>query len=140
MKRIVLSLIILTHFVSVNGQNVPTYSWQEHLSFQNAKCIVEVENNIYCATENGLFYYNKDDYTINRLNKINGLSDVGISCLAYDKENKIVGTTTKIKDCGLSIATVDGVSLILRRASAGTGRGIRSSSSCPPTSMLSQFA
>ena len=90
MKRIVLSLIILTHFVSTKGQNVPTYSWQEHLSFQNAKCIVEVENNIYCATENGLFYYNKDDYTINRLNKINGLSDVGISCLAYDKENKIV--------------------------------------------------
>ena len=90
MKRIFLSLIILTHFVSTKGQNVPTYSWQEHLSFQNAKCIVEVENNIYCATENGLFYYNKDDYTINRLNKINGLSDVGISCLAYDKENKIV--------------------------------------------------
>ncbi|MBT4477860.1 MAG: T9SS type A sorting domain-containing protein [Flavobacteriales bacterium] len=90
MKRIVLSLIILTHFVSTKGQNVPTYSWQEHLSFQNAKCIVEVENNIYCATENGLFYYNKDDYTINRLNKINGLSDIGISSLAYDKENKMV--------------------------------------------------
>ena len=90
MKRIFLSLIILFAFVSTKGQNIPTYSWQEHLSFQNAKCIVEVENNIYSATENGLFYYNKDDYTINRLNKINGLSDVGISCLAYDKENKIV--------------------------------------------------
>tara|TARA_B100001094_G_scaffold51043_1_gene46653 strand:+ start:135 stop:2288 length:2154 start_codon:yes stop_codon:yes gene_type:complete len=90
MKRIVLSLIILTHFVPTKGQNVPTYSWQEHLSFQNAKCIVEVENNIYCATENGLFYYNKDDYTVNRLNKINGLSDIGISSLAYDKENKMV--------------------------------------------------
>jgi len=90
MKRIFLSLIILFAFVSTKGQNIPTYSWQEHLSFQNAKCIVEVENNIYCATENGLFYYNKDDYTINRLNKMNGLSDVGISSLAYDKENKIV--------------------------------------------------
>ena len=90
MKRIFLSLIILFAFVSTKGQNIPTYSWQEHLSFQNAKCIVEVENNIYCATENGLFYYNKDDYTISRLNKMNGLSDVGISSLAYDKENKIV--------------------------------------------------
>ena len=102
MKRIVLSLIILTHFVSTKGQNVPTYSWQEHLSFQNAKCIVEVENNIYCATENGLFYYNKDDYTINRLNKINGLSDIGISSLAYDKENKILviggGSSEEIDD------------------------------------------
>ena len=90
MKRIFLSLIVLSAFVPAKGQNSPTYRWQEHLSFQNAKCIVEVENNIYCSTENGLFYYNKDDYTINRLNKINGLSDVGISCLAYDKENKII--------------------------------------------------
>ena len=90
MKRNLFSVIIFFAFGSAKGQNVPTYSWQEHLSFQNAKCIVEVENNIYCATENGLFYYNKDDYTITRLNKINGLSDVGISSLAYDKENKIV--------------------------------------------------
>ena len=90
MKRTLLSIILLLAFVPSNAQNIPTYSWQEHLSYQNAKCIVEVENNIYCATKNGLFYYNKDDYTVTRLNKINGLSDVGISCLAYDKENKII--------------------------------------------------
>ena len=49
-----------------------------------------MEREIYCATENGLFIYNKDDYTINRLNKINGLSDVGVSTMGYDHENKII--------------------------------------------------
>ena len=68
----------------------PVYCWQEHLSYTNAKHILEVENNIYCATESGLFYYNKEDYTINRLNKITGLSDVGISAMNYDSENNII--------------------------------------------------
>ena len=44
----------------------------------------------YIVTENGIFIYNKDDYTINRLNKINGLSDVGVSSMSYDHENKII--------------------------------------------------
>ncbi len=39
--------------------------------------------------------YNKQDYTINRLSKINGLSDVGITNLDYDKENKIIIITYK---------------------------------------------
>ena len=44
----------------------------------------------YIARENGIFIYNKNDYTINRLNKINGLSDVGVSSMSYDHENKII--------------------------------------------------
>ena len=52
------------------------------------KLILEVENKIYCATENGLFY-NKRDYTINVLNKITGLSDVGISTELRLKNNII---------------------------------------------------
>ena len=41
-------------------------------------------------TENGLFFYNKEDYTINILNKITGLSDVGISAMNYDSKNNII--------------------------------------------------
>jgi len=90
MKKILFTYFLLLTFLSVKGQNTPIYSWQEHLSYQNANHILEVENNIYCATENGLFYYNKEDFTINRLNKLNGLSDIGISALSYDKSNKII--------------------------------------------------
>ena len=90
MKKTISYLIFISLPFAIQGQNTPIYSWQEHLSYSNAKLILEVENNIYCATENGLFYYNKEDYTINRLNKITGLSDVGVSAMNYDSENNII--------------------------------------------------
>ena len=90
MKKNLLTYFLLLTFLSVKGQNTPIYSWQEHLSYQSANHILEVENNIYCSTENGLFYYNKEDYTINRLNKITGLSDIGVAAMNYDSENNII--------------------------------------------------
>jgi len=90
MKKSLFSLFFILIFLVSKGQNTPIYSWQEHLSYQNANLILEVENNIYCSTENGLFYYNKEDYTINRLNKINNLSDLGVSAMGYDKGNKTI--------------------------------------------------
>ena len=90
MKKTIFYLLFISLSFAIQGQNTPIYNWQEHLSYSNAKLILEIENNIYCATENGLFYYNKEDYTINRLNKITGLSDVGISAINYDSENNII--------------------------------------------------
>ncbi len=90
MKKTVFYLQFIFLSFAIQGQNTPIYNWQEHLSYGNAKHILEVENHIYCATENGLFYYNKEDYTINRLNKITGLSDVGVSAMNYDSENNII--------------------------------------------------
>jgi len=90
MKKTIFYLLFIYLSFPLKGQNTPIYNWQEHLSYCNAKHILEVENNIYCATENGIFYYNKEDYTINRLNKITGLSDVGVSAMNYDSENNII--------------------------------------------------
>ena len=95
MKRVIYLLIFNLIYTISNGQNSALYNWQDQLSYKNAIGITEVENTIYCATENGLFYFNKQDYTINRLSKINGLSDVGITNLDYDKENKIIIITYK---------------------------------------------
>ena len=90
MKRTIFNLLFISLYFALNGQNTPIYSWQEHLSHSNAKLILEVENNIYCATENGIFFYNKEDYTINILNKITGLSDVGISAYELRLKNNII--------------------------------------------------
>ncbi len=90
MKKTIFYLLFICLSYALKGQNTPVYYWQEHLSHSNAKYILEVENNMYCATENGLFFYNKEDYTINVLNKITGLSDVGISAMNYDSKNNII--------------------------------------------------
>ena len=95
MKKIIYFLIFNLICNISNGQNRALYNWQDQLAYKNAIGITEVENTMYCATENGLFYYNKQDYTVNRLSKINGLSDIGITNLDYDKENKIIIITYK---------------------------------------------
>jgi hypothetical protein len=49
-----------------------------------------VGSRIYCATPFSLFYYDKDDNSIQRVNKINGLSDIGISTINYNKEYHVL--------------------------------------------------
>ena len=53
--------------------------------------VAKMDGKTYVATENNLFYLNEEDQSINRLSKINGLSDVGISVMAKDpNSNRIV--------------------------------------------------
>ena len=58
-------------------------NWRTHLPYQKVIAVEPVGNLIYAATEYELFYYDKEDNSIHILNKINGLSDVGISTMGY---------------------------------------------------------
>jgi ligand-binding sensor domain-containing protein len=64
--------------------------WTDYQSYASAKSVVDTGSKIYCATEGGLFYYNKTDNSIQKLTGIDGLSDVGIQRLAYSKENDVL--------------------------------------------------
>ncbi len=71
------------HLVSF-GQ-IPSRTWRDHLSYTHATRLAEVDNKIYCATEGGLFSYNKSDNSIQKYSKVNGLSDIGISTMGYSE-------------------------------------------------------
>ena len=58
-------------------------NWRTHLPYHKVIAVEPVGNLIYAATEYELFYYDKDDNSVRILNKINGLSDVGISTMGY---------------------------------------------------------
>lgn len=60
--------------------------WLDHLPYSDGVDVVERDRIVYCATEQGLFIYDNIEKTIQRLSKINGLSDVGLTCLAYSDE------------------------------------------------------
>lgn len=81
------SFITFIFFISVAtlfGQNeVSIGHWRTHLPYQKVIAVEPVGNLIYAATEYELCYYDKDDNSIHILNKINGLSDVGISTMGY---------------------------------------------------------
>jgi hypothetical protein len=59
--------------------------WREHLPYRQGISVAYAGNKTFCATESGLYSTDKEDNTLERLSKINGLSDVGFSALAYDK-------------------------------------------------------
>lgn len=65
-------------------------SWQDYLSYANAKKVALSSEKIYCVTEGGLFYYNLQDNSINKLSGNVPLSDFGVETIAFSQEHNIL--------------------------------------------------
>jgi hypothetical protein len=65
-------------------------AWREHLPYNNATAVVNTGDKIFCSSPYALFYYNPGDYSINKLSRSNGLSDVGVSAINYDQQNALL--------------------------------------------------
>ncbi len=86
-----ISFFIATWFVSsfTLAQNgISIGQWRTHLPYQKVIGVEPVGNKIYAATEYELFYYDTEDNSVNILNKINGLSDIGISTIRYNNSQR----------------------------------------------------
>ncbi len=86
-KNFITGLLILLSHVSFS-QGIPIGYWRAHLPFNKVIAVAEAENIIYAATPYSLFYFDKTDNSVNQLNKVNGLSDVSITAIYYDKASK----------------------------------------------------
>lgn len=60
----------------------PIGQWQEHLNYKQTKQVVKGDQ-IYCATSANVFSVNEKN-EISRFSKINGLNDIGVSCIGWD--------------------------------------------------------
>lgn len=78
------SFIILSA-TCINAQEVGIGHWRDHLPYKKVISVAEAGNRIYAATPYALFYLDQNDMSLNRVTKINGLSDVGISSIEYNK-------------------------------------------------------
>ncbi len=98
-----LSLIVLTLFLSLflTAQSVALGEWKDYLSYNSPTYIAEENNKIYCVSNGGLFYINKNDKTINRLSKVNGLSDIGVKQLAHCYESNT--TIIVYQNCNIDL-------------------------------------
>ena len=63
-------------------------NWRTHLPYQKVIGVQPVGKKIYAATQYELFYYDTEDNSVNILNKINGLSDIGISTIGYNQSQR----------------------------------------------------
>lgn len=60
--------------------------WVDHLSYSTGVDVMEVNNKVYSATAQGIWAYDLDERTIERVSKVNGLSDVGITAFEWSEE------------------------------------------------------
>jgi hypothetical protein len=74
-----LSSIIIV--LSSSAQS-PIGYWREHLNYQNTIQVVKGDK-IYCATQNNFFSIDANN-ELERYSKINGLTEMGVSCLGWD--------------------------------------------------------
>lgn len=84
------SLLPLLFLILLNiplSAQIAVGQWRDHLPYQNGKMVADANNLIYYAGEDGLFSYHKTEGDIQRLSKVEGMSDVGYAAIAFSSEN-----------------------------------------------------
>ena len=66
--------------VLLHGQDFGVGTWREHLPYNNVVSIAQVGSKTYAATEFSLYSIDEDE-NIDRLNKINSISDLSIKII-----------------------------------------------------------
>lgn len=82
----VLCVVLSLQSLAQRSQN----KWQEHFSFANATKVVVTGSKVYSVTAGGLFYYNTDDNSINKITRINGLNDFGIRTIGWSQQHEVL--------------------------------------------------
>ena len=98
MKRTDLIIILLFCSQLICGQK-PVGSWADHLSYYTAKNVAIAPGIVYASTGSSLIVYNMSSNEITRLSKVQGLTETGISSIAWSSEQNalvIAYTSTNI--------------------------------------------
>ncbi|PWK26704.1 two component regulator with propeller domain [Arcicella aurantiaca] len=85
--RRLLWVFIVVFSINV-ASNAQIGTWQTHFNYLNTKDVAIVENKIYCASENGFFYYDTAENQAIKLSKIDGFTETGIAKLKYNSTTK----------------------------------------------------
>lgn len=118
-------------------------SWDDYLSYTNATKVAITSEKVFCVTEGGLFFYDIQDNSVNKLSDLVALSDFGVATIAYSTEDDILviayknsnidllygdGTVINLPDIKNKVMSADksinGISFIDNEAYLSCGFGI----------------
>lgn len=80
--------IILAPLLPVHGQEIPIGTWRAHLNYSQVNKLAHHNNKVYAASLFGLFYFDTEDNSLNKLTKNDGFSDVGITAMTETPDGK----------------------------------------------------
>ena len=82
-----LILSLLGLFSGVQGQ-ITLGQWRTHLPYKYCNLVEATDERIYCSATGGLFYYNLTDNSVEKISKIDGLSDNGVAAMRWSGESE----------------------------------------------------
>ena len=85
MKGFILLLSIL--FFNLAFAQTGPRTWRDHLGVPKCYSVSKLGSKIYASNGNGIVYFEEDEKSVQTLNKINGLNDVGVKLLRTNKYN-----------------------------------------------------
>lgn len=88
MSRLLLFYFLILYAFNSNAQKIG--EWSDHLPYRNVVAVSNGNKKIYAGTMSSYFTYDKNDLYILRYSKANGLSDIGVSTLRYNKEKEVL--------------------------------------------------
>src|ERR1700761_8262930 len=78
-----LSLLILSACLAT-AQNTPIGYWRAHLPYNTAVGVATDGGSNYTVCNQSFFTYNNRTSAFEAYSKVDGMSDVGMQCIAYD--------------------------------------------------------
>lgn len=80
---------------AAQAQKIPIGQWQSHLPYNTALSIATDDVNVFVATRHSFYIYNAANEEAIPYSKVNGMSDIGMSKIGYDRltETVVLGYT-----------------------------------------------
>lgn len=91
MPRKIFAIICLLYvgFTNLSAQSA-IHQWTTHTPGLKVINVEIMQDKIFAATPYEIFYYNTGDNSINKLSKVNGLSDFGVSIMRYNSHVNMI--------------------------------------------------
>ncbi len=82
--RVLLVIFGLSFWLATSLQGQITLGqWRTHLPYKYCNLTEATDNQVFCSTTGGLFYYNLEDNSVVKISKIDGLSDNGVAAMRW---------------------------------------------------------
>lgn len=88
--KTILILSLLLSCLLLQAQGFELGSWKEYLPYRNVLNVVHVDQKYYAATPYAVYYLDEEDKSIERMNKINSLSDIDVSVMGLNEQEKTI--------------------------------------------------
>ena len=89
-----LCILLILHWsgsgMQANTGDIAVGHWRHHLPNNRIIALVETSSQIVGATPYGLVVFNQADQSLERINKVHGLSDFGITSLAWSAAHNVM--------------------------------------------------